>query len=235
MESSFFTGLFDTSSTAVSSLHIGDFLLCCGTALLLGAVLSLCFAFRNPRRTHSFLFALAILPAVVSAVILMVNGNLGAGVAVAGAFSLVRFRSAPGTAKEIAALFLGMASGLICGMGYLGYAALFTLGMGILLIGYQLLSDRFTRQGRERILRITVPEDVDYPTVLPPVLSQYTARHRLLSVKTTGLGSLFRLTYAVSLKDPAEEKAFLDALRCRNSNLEISLAGQETGHYEEQL
>lgn len=111
---SLFRGLFDTDMTHVIS--VSDFLLCIGCSLLIGLVLAACYTYRT-RYTKSFVVTLALLPAVVCVVIMMVNGNVGAGVAVAGAFSLVRFRSVPGTAKEIGVLFLAMGAGLIAGMG----------------------------------------------------------------------------------------------------------------------
>lgn len=203
------------------------FLLCLGTALVLGAVLALLYRLTN-RTTRSFAVTLALLPSVVCVVILLVNGNLGAGVAVAGAFSLVRFRSAPGTAREIGAIFLAMATGLACGMGYLAYAALFTVIIGIVQFVYEQLARRDADRPCDKIVRITIPEELDYGSVFDDVFTEYTTVHRLIKVKTTHLGSLFRLTYTVTLRNAAQEKAFLDALRCRNGNLEISCSLPET-------
>ncbi len=174
-----------------------------------------------------------MLPAVVCVVIMMVNGNIGAGVAVAGAFSLVRFRSVPGTAKEIGTIFLAMGAGLIAGMGYLAYAALFSLILG--LVG--ILCHKFSfgeKRGacKDKTLRITIPEDLDYTHVFDDLLNQYTTAFEVVSVKTTNLGSLFKLTYNVTLKNVAEEKELIDALRCRNGNLEISMSRQEVNTYE---
>jgi hypothetical protein len=176
---------------------------------------------------------LALLPAVVSVVIMMVNGNVGAGVAVAGAFSLVRFRSVPGTAREIGTLFLAMAAGLICGMGYLGYAVLFSVVMGAAMM----LLSRFDFGGArgsftEKVLRITIPEDLNYNEIFDDIFAQYTTQCDVLSVKTTNMGSLFRLQYQITLRDDSKEKEFIDALRCRNGNLEISIARQEATQYE---
>jgi len=161
-------------------------------------------------------------------VIMMVNGNLGAGVAVAGAFSLVRFRSAAGTAREIAALFSAMGVGLMTGMGYLAYALLFAVLIGAVMMGYTAL--RFGEGKAPRAVKelyITIPEDLDYSGVFEPVMKQYTRSFRLLQVKTIHLGSLFRLKYEVTLKDEAQEKAFIDELRVRNGNLEIMVAFRE--------
>ena len=225
-----FRGLFDSDMTSVISLP--DFLICVGTALLLGLVLALSYMHRS-RYTKSFVITLALLPAVVCVVIMMVNGNVGAGVAVAGAFSLVRFRSVPGTAKEITMLFLAMGAGLICGMGYLGFAAVFTLVMCLASLLYNRLDLGAARNAAiYKTLNITVPEDLNYSTIFDDLFAQYTLSHELIRVKTTNMGSLFRLTYNITLKEPAREKEMIDAIRCRNGNLEISISRQETAMAE---
>lgn len=180
--------------------------------------------------SRSFLVTLALLLAVVCVVIMMVNGNVGAGVAVAGAFSLVRFRSVPGTAREIATLFLAMAAGLICGMGYLGFALLFSLILGLVMYGLNHFA--FPQKHPQKILRITIPEDLNYSDVFDDIFTSYTSTYNLVSVKTSNMGSLFKLQYHVTLKDDTTEKAFIDALRCRNGNLEIALYQQEVDSYE---
>ena len=221
-----FRGLFDTDMT--STISVTDFLLCVGCALLLGLILAFGHMFRS-RYTKSFVLTLALLPAVVCVVIMMVNGNVGTGVAVAGTFSLVRFRSMPGTAKEITMLFLAMGSGLIAGMGYLGFAVLFTVIMCVISILYNHLDFGSKRNAAlYKTLHITIPEDLDYTGVFEDVLKRYTTAHELTMVKTTNMGSLFKLTYNLTLRDPAKEKEMLDQLRCRNGNLEISVSKQET-------
>lgn len=222
-----FGGIFDTQFTNV--IAVSDLLLCLGVSLLIGLLIAGVYTYKN-RYTKSFLITLATLPAVVCVVIMMVNGNIGTGVAVAGAFSLVRFRSAPGTAKEIGAIFLAMCTGLIAGMGYLGYAVLFAL----ILCGINLLYNRFDfgekKNGEKyKVLHITIPEDLDYTGVFDEVLDKYSVSHELMQVKTTNMGSLFKLTYRLVLKDAGEEKELIDKLRCRNGNLEISVSHQETG------
>lgn len=220
-----FKGLFDTDLTVVISA--GDFLKCLGTALALGLALTLCYM-RSNRYTKSFAVTLALLPAVVCVVIMMVNGNVGAGVAVAGAFSLVRFRSVPGTAKEICALFLAMGIGLIAGMGYLGFAALFALVMCLAFVIYNSLSFGVEKNAaRYKTLNVTIPEDLDYSGIFDDIFARYTDSHSLVRVKTTNLGSMFRLTYQITLKSGAMEKEMLDQIRCRNGNLEVSLSDQE--------
>jgi len=223
MLDSLFRGLFDTDMTAV--ITVSDFLLCIGCAMIAGILLALCHMYRN-RYTKSFVVTLALLPAVVCVVIMMVNGNVGAGVAVAGAFSLVRFRSVPGTAKEIGTLFLAMGAGLIAGMGYLAYSLLFTvIASGIFLL-YSLVNFGKGDQNYKTV-QITVPEDLNYTGVFEEVFSQYATSYELTKVKTTNMGSLFRLSYNVRIQDPAKEKEMIDAIRCRNGNLEVSVFRQE--------
>lgn len=219
-----FNGLFDSASTSVISPK--DFLFCVGVALLIGLFQTLCYLYKG-RCSKGFAGTIAMLPAIVCVVIMLVNGNIGAGVAVAGAFSLVRFRSLPGTAREISALFMAMCAGLICGMGYLGYAVLFALIMGAANVVYSLISLGSTKTGR--ILTVTIPEDLDYTDVFEPVLREYTASHELEQVRTTNMGSLFRLSYYIVLKDPTKEKELIDKLRCRNGNLEIMIARSGVG------
>lgn len=221
-----FQGVFDTSLTSV--IGMGDFLLCIGVSLIIGVFLAAVYTYKN-RYTQSFILTLALIPAVVCVVIMMVNGNVGAGVAVAGAFSLVRFRSVPGTAKEICAIFLAMAAGLITGMGYLAFGVLFAVILSAFMILYARLGigSKNSMQS-DKTLQIVIPENLDYNGVFDEVMSKYTQKAELEMVKTTNMGSLFKLTYHVVLKDVALEKEFIDKLRCRNGNLEISLSKRET-------
>ena len=214
-----FKGLFDSASAYTISIE--DFLLCVGTALIIGLLLSLCFRFRS-RCTKSFAATLAMLPAIVCVVIMMVNGNIGAGVAVAGAFGLVRFRSLPGTAREIAMLFLATCAGLVCGMGYLAIAVLFCLIMGLVFILYSCVDLGSSKNSRS--VTITIPEDLDYTEVFTDLFAEYATAWELEQVRTTNMGSMFRLTYYVTLKDVKKEKELIDKLRCRNGNLEIAVS-----------
>lgn len=227
---SLFKGLFDTEYTSVISVK--DFILCVSISLLIGIIMALGYMFRT-RYTKSFVVTLALLPAVVCVVIMMVNGNVGTGVAVAGAFSLVRFRSVPGTAKEICMLFLAMGAGLIAGMGYLGFAVLFALLLTAIFVIYNSLSLGTKRNERiYKTINITIPEDLDYSDVFTEIFKEYTRSCELIRVKTTNMGSLYRLTYNVELKPQANEKELIDKIRCRNGNLEITVSKQETASTE---
>ena len=221
----FFKGIFDNGLT--QTIGVGDFLLCLGVSLLLGLFMAAAYMLER-EHTKSFLVTLAILPAVVCVVIMMVNGNIGAGVAVAGAFSLVRFRSAPGSAKEIVTIFLAMGAGLIAGMGYLGFAVLFTVVMCAMFTVYNLLAENAKGEALQKTVKITIPEDLDYPNVFEEVFSEYTKKCELVKVKTVNMGSMFRLTYDITLKDLSLEKQMIDRIRERNGNLEIMISKRET-------
>ena len=221
-----FRGLFDTDMTVI--ITPAELLTCLGVSLGIGLILAALYQYHT-RYTRSFVLTLALLPAVVCVVIMMVNGNVGTGVAVAGTFSLVRFRSAPGTAREICAIFLAMAAGLIAGMGYLGYAVLCTLVLGGAELLFRMLSAKADGGASlYKTLHITIPEDLDYSDVFDEPLREFTREYELTSVKTTNMGSLFRLTYNITLRDSRTEKSLIDRLRCRNGNLEITVSKQET-------
>lgn len=224
------TSIYDTQ--AASAVSLGQFAAATGVSLILGLIIALVYM-QGTRYTKSFVVTLALLPAIICVIIMMVNGSVGTGIAVAGAFSLVRFRSVPGTAKEICTLFLAMASGLITGTGYLGIAAIFTavmclafLILGKVDFGYRRNADKY------KTFRVMVPEDLDYTGVFEDVFSEYTQSCELVQVKTTNMGSMFRLTYDVLLRDPSREKELIDRLRCRNGNLEINVSRQQTAATE---
>ncbi len=226
MSENIFKGLFD--SDTVSVIAVSDFLLCIAAAIIIGLLLTAVYMYKS-RYTKSFVTTLALLPAVVSVVIMMVNGNVGTGVAVAGTFSLVRFRSVPGTAKEISALFLAMGTGLVVGMGYIAYAFLFAIVLGLATLVYNQLDFGLSKKGQlYKTLHITIPEDLNYSDVFDEVFLDYTSSYELVQVKTTNMGSLFRLTYNLTLTQKGIEKEFIDKLRCRNGNLEIIVNKQET-------
>lgn len=219
-----FKGLFDSDLTSV--IGVGDFMLCVGVSLVIGLIMALAYAYRT-RYTKSFLVTLSLLPAVVCVIIMMVNGNVGAGVAVAGSFSLVRFRSAPGSAKEIGMIFLAMGAGLISGMGYLAYAVLFSLIMCAVFVLYNSIDLGSKKTASYKTLNITIPESLDYSDVFSDLFAEYTKSFELVRVKTTNMGSMFRLTYDIVLRDASREKELIDRIRERNGNLEITVSKQE--------
>ncbi|HJC99968.1 MAG TPA: DUF4956 domain-containing protein [Candidatus Dwaynia gallinarum] len=199
-------------------------------ALALGVVIALIYMFRSVYN-KGFVITLALMPAVIQMVIMLVNGNLGTGVAVTGAFSLVRFRSAPGTAKEIISIFLAMAVGLATGMGYIGLAVFFVIVMGIASIVLN-LSNFGSSNSSEKSLRITIPESLDYGSIFEDVFEKYLRKWELVQVRTMNMGSLFRLEYRITVKNVIQEKQMIDDLRCRNGNLEI-LCGRVSSSKEE--
>ncbi|MGN0436917.1 MAG: DUF4956 domain-containing protein [Lachnospiraceae bacterium] len=230
MFSTILKGVFDTDLTNVIALS--DFLICIGGSLLIGLMLAGSYMWRS-RYTKSFVITLALLPAIVCVVIMMVNGNVGAGVAVAGAFSLVRFRSVPGTAKEIGAIFLAMGTGLVVGMGYIGYAFLVAILLGgVTMIYNQLDFGQQKDMSLYKTLNITIPEDLDYTEVFDCIFEKYTKECELVKVKTTNMGSLFRLTYNIKLINAKEEQNMINDIRCRNGNLEITVSRQENINME---
>ncbi|MFG6324313.1 MAG: DUF4956 domain-containing protein [Lachnospiraceae bacterium] len=221
-----FRGLFDAETASIIS--VADFMICIVSSLVIGLIISVMYMYRNTY-SKSFIVTIATIPAIVCAVIMMVNGNVGAGVAVAGAFSLVRFRSAPGTAKEIGVLFMAMGAGIITGMGYIAYAFLFAVIMGLVDMLYARIDfGAKKRANLNRTLHVTIPEDLDYVEVFDDLFARYTKKSELVNVKTTNMGSLFKLTYHITFQESGTEKAFIDAVRCRNGNLEIALSNQES-------
>ncbi len=208
-------------SVLSSSITPFSFFICLLASVLIGLAVALVYIKTEKRYTSGFVVTLALLPAVVQIIIMMVNGNLGAGVAVAGAFSLVRFRSIPGTAKEIGAIFIALAAGLATGMGYVAFAAIFTLIMLLLLALYSAVRLGARANAKKKELLIVIPESINYTEVFSDLFEKYTDYHELISVKTTNMGSLFKLRYEIRLKNEGEEKEFIDSLRRRNGNLEI--------------
>lgn len=209
-----------TSTVLSNGLTTSAFLICTFSSLILGVGVALVYMFKNIY-SKSFVLTVALLPAIVQAVIMLVNGNMGTGIAVMGAFSLVRFRSAPGSAKEIMGIFLAMAIGLACGMGYIAVAVLLLIIIGgayLLLTMMKFGSEK----SKEKNLKITLPEDVDYNGLFEDLFEQYLTSAELITVKTANMGSLFEVHYRIRLKTAEIQKEFIDKLRCRNGNLTIS-------------
>ena len=196
------------------------FLLATLCSIVIGIFIAFMYTIKNSY-SKSYIITLALLPAIVQVVIMLVNGNIGAGVAVAGAFSLVRFRSAPGSGKEITSIFLAMAVGLATGMGYIGIAALFAV---IITLANLILSNVSFGNGanEEKTLKITVPEGLDFEGIFDDIFERYTTKADLVEVKTSGMGSLYKLNYSVVLRSKASTKGMIDEMRQRNGNLEIS-------------
>lgn len=213
------TSLLTESTT---NIELSSILLCTLASLVLGLIVAFTHKLTS-RHNKNFLVTLAVLPVLVEVVMLMVNGNLGTSVAILGAFSLVRFRSLPGTSKEILSVFFAMAIGLATGMGQLGFATITTLIVAatiIFLSKVPILG--LTKPAK--ILKITIPEDLDYTTVFDEIFEKYLSKFELEKSRTTDMGSLFDLNYRVILKSGVNEKKFIDAIRERNGNLRVILS-----------
>jgi hypothetical protein len=219
-----------TTTTSTTLITQQTFFVCTIVSLILGAVIAFSFSIKQ-KQSKSFLMTVALLPVIVQVVIMLVNGNLGTGIAVMGAFSLVRFRSIPGTARDICAIFLAMAVGLATGTDYLALAAVFTVVVCAICIIYT-LSPFGEEKTTEKLLTVIIPESLDYTEVFDDLFDKFTKTHELESVKTTNMGSLFKLKYRIALKAGANEKEFIDELRCRNGNLEIMFSKAMTSDVE---
>ncbi len=206
-------------------ITVTAYLICIGAAILCGIITAIAASVKA-HPSKSFLISLILLPAIVSTVITMVNGNIGTGVAVMGAFSLVRFRSVPGKAKDIVAIFLAMTCGLACAGGYVAIALFFTV-----IVCAAMIALSFIPFGDERAmdLEITIPETLNFADAFEDIFAEYTKKHRLVRTKTSNMGSLYKLFYKVELKDKSKMQEFIDKLRCRNGNLEISLSDSPEG------
>lgn len=219
MQDLLFSNLFNkTAETTISPI---SFMVSVGVALILGMIIALAYSYKTVH-TKEFMVTLAVLPAVVGLVIFLVNGNAGMGFAVMGAFSLIRFRSAAGGAKELLSVFISMAVGLATGMGYVLVAAIFTLIMVVVTLAYEKIE--FGKSGSSiRQLTITIPESLDYEEVFEDLFKEKLNHYELLSVKTSDMGSLFKLKYTIKFKKGVSEKGFMDKIRVRNGNLEVMI------------
>ena len=210
------------SSIIGTTVTLSSFLICLGVSLVLGFVV----AYMHKKTTKSnknFVTTLFVLPALVTTVILLVNGNLGTSVAVLGAFSLIRFRSIPGNSKEILSVFFAMAIGLATGVGYIGFAAIFTIVISLVIVLLNVL-DFGSDTKYTKMLKVLIPEDLDYTEVFNDIFNDYVVDSEMVSAKTVNMGSIFELTYRVNLKKNINEKEFIDKLRVRNGNLKIVLS-----------
>lgn len=213
--------MFDTIIPA-SGLDAATSLICTGTSLALGILAAILYRLGTKRYSKSLVITLIVLPALVQTVIMMVNGSVGAGLAVMGAFSLVRFRSAPGSAKDISFIFYAMCIGLATGMGYIAFAVMLAVIVGAALAILSFIPV-FKSDRKRKLLRITIPEDMNYTNAFADIFDEYLTSNELISVKTTAMGTLFDLRYEIVEKDASREKELIDKLRTRNGNLTISI------------
>lgn len=214
-----FNTIFDTSTPG---LEITTALIAAGVALLLGIAISITHA-KTTQSTKGMLITLAVLPILVMAVMIMINGNLGTSIAILGAFSLIRFRSMEGRAKDLLAIFAAMMIGLACGMGHVLFGAVVTV-IYIIAVIFFTYTNLLEPDRHERVLKIVIPEDLDYEDVFTEIFQKYTSRARLVRMKTINMGSLYKLTYDVKMKRNVKEKEFLDAIRVKNCNLKVLLS-----------
>lgn len=221
------------SSTTGESFTLMNSLLVIGTSIILGILISVVYMKTHEKNNFNsgFSTTLIMLPVIISIIILLVGNNVARAFSLAGAFSIIRFRSAPGDPKDIAYIFFTLAIGLTCGMGYITYAVLFTLILSAVMIGLHIT--KFTEPKNKTMqLRITIPEDLNYEGIFEEVLDNYTNSYSIQRVRTRDFGSLFELSYTISLKPDVNQKSFIDELRCRNGNLNISLTLANTNYGE---
>lgn len=223
--------MLDFTSATFESVTNSTLLLSSLASVVLGAAIALTFSYKS-KKSRGFLMTVSALPFIVQTVIMLVNGNVGTGVAVMGAFSLVRFRSVPGNAKDICSIFLAMAVGLATGTGHLMLAVLMTAVVCVLNIIFTLFPDKNMNSG-EKELTIVIPESLDYDKVFDDIFEKYSSESELVSVKTVNMGSLYKLRYTVTLKDKTKEKEMLDEIRVRNGNLEVICSRAKTTDAEQ--
>ena len=213
--------MFDSIYTAM--VTPAQFFTMAGVTLLAGIIYGWIMSF-SIRSTKRFFLVTSLIPLIVASVITFVNGNIGAGVAVGGAFGLIRFRSAPGSSDEIAAILISMGAGIAFGMGYIAYGVLIMLGLSLIyLVLSKLPIFEHGAMAEDKLLKITIPESLEYSGAFDEVFDRFLSKVESTGVKTTGMGSMFRLSYKIRMKDAKEEKTFIDELRIRNGNLEISI------------
>ena len=215
--------VINSSSSALGTIKPGEFFLCVGAALVIGFLISLIYivTHRKEGYSQSYVLTMIMLPTIVSLILLLINTTAGA-LSLAGAFTLVRFRSVAGDPKDIAYIFFAMAAGVACGIGYIGFAIVFFIILGAVMFALS-ETDFGGCKKRHMTLKIAIPENLDYQGVFEPVLSRYTTFHKLRRVKTTNFGTLFELIYSVDVLDNVDQKKFVDELRALNGNMTINL------------
>lgn len=214
-----FNSIFDPASTGLS---VTTALICAGASLILGIVIAITHM-KTSQTTKGFLTTLATLPLLVMAVMIMINGNLGTSIAILGAFSLIRFRSIQGNAKELLSIFFAMMIGLACGMGHVLFAVVVT-AIAVIAIFFFSYTHFLEPNRKNRVLKIVIPEDLDYEEVFDEIFKKYTSKAELVRMKTMNMGSLYKLTYNVTIKSGVKEKDFLDEIRVKNCNLKVLLS-----------
>ncbi|WP_092450700.1 DUF4956 domain-containing protein [[Clostridium] fimetarium] len=212
------------TTTTENTISISSAILGLVAAIIIGFAIGISYMLASKKKGYNldFIIGLVILPAIVSVVILLIGSNVARAFSMAGAFALVRFRSAPGSAKDIAVVFFSMASGLACGLGYITFAAIFVTAIIVVLLALS-LSTFGEKKSCSKQLKITIPENLNYQSAFDDIFDSYTQKTELRNVKTTNMGTLFELTFIVGMKTNINEKAFIDEIRCRNGNLNISL------------
>lgn len=205
------SGTFDEISVVITLL----------VAVILGLFIGFIYK-KGGKYSQNFIISLGVLPTLVSVIIMLVNGNLGTGVAILGAFSLIRFRSVPGNSKEIVGVFYAMTVGLALGCGYLYFAVVITILVGLLLL-FLSKSKMCLKNKNNKIIKISIPENLNYINLFDDVFTKYLNNYELVKIKTTNMGSIFDLTYRINVKEEANEKELIDDIRVRNGNLTIML------------
>lgn len=213
------------ATTAGTTISLTDSLITIMVSFILGAIISLTYMKTSDKGRYSrnFSLTLIIIPTVIAIIVFLIGNNVARAFSLAGAFSLIKFRSAPGDPKDISYVLFTMAAGLACGVGLFGYGVLFTVFLCLLMILLHLVNFGVSKTS-QKLLKITIPEDLDYEGIFDDIFLEYTKGHELIKVRTTDLGSLFQIVYTVVLDNSTSQKAFLDALRCRNGNLNITLS-----------
>lgn len=222
-----FEPIFTTTTDNV--IEVTSALLCVGVALVLGIIIGIAYMFACKKEGYgkNFIVGLVLLPAIVAVVILLIGSNVARAFSMAGAFALVRFRSAPGNAKDISVVFFAMAAGLACGLGYVTFAAVFVIILAAVLMALSATGFAESNRGVKQ-LKVVIPEHLNYTNVFDEVFEKYVSKVELRKVKTTNMGTMFELTYNVTVKGGSDEKAFIDALRVRNGNLNVMLGMPES-------
>ena len=218
-----FNSILESNS---GTLSISTALICMGAALIFGIIIALVHMY-STKCSKNFAITIAVLPLLVQVVIMMVNGNLGTSIAILGSFSLIRFRSMQGNSRELVSIFFAMAIGLAVGMGHIMYAFVFTLITSLALIILQ-KSSFGMKKNNEKSLKVTIPENLDYTNIFDDIFNKYTNNIELNKIKTTNMGSMFELSYNISLKNNINEKDFIDEIRTRNGNLTVNLGRVST-------